>query len=332
MKMKLDDLDLRLIWHLDYDARLAATELSKTLGVSKQSVAYRLKKLEQEGVVKGYLTQVDIHQLGYLSFRIYFKLKNIFYDRSAAFERFLTDNPYTLWVVRMNGAWDLQVVFTVRDYIHLNRIFKKIMQRFGAQIHKYNISMTAVSYSFKRDYLVKSKRDKRVRTYFGFEPRPHVFDVTDYKLIGFLAQNARATMDEVVKGVGISFPTVKARLKKLEAEKVIQGYRLLSDSNRLGRRYYKALLSLYNISEELEAKIYDYCASQDFVTYLNEVLGDWQLEVEVEVLDISELHDLLKKLRQKFSSHIVDYEILEITEELKHNYFPMAEELINQPN
>lgn len=56
--MDIDALDQRLIALLRHDARLPAAVLAQKLGVSRGTVANRLRRLEDGGVVVGYTVQL----------------------------------------------------------------------------------------------------------------------------------------------------------------------------------------------------------------------------------------------------------------------------------
>jgi DNA-binding Lrp family transcriptional regulator len=56
--MDIDPLDHRLIALLRQDARLPAAVLAQKLGVSRGTVANRLRKLEDAGVIVGYAVQL----------------------------------------------------------------------------------------------------------------------------------------------------------------------------------------------------------------------------------------------------------------------------------
>lgn len=53
-KPDLDDLDRRLIAELSADARLTQVALAARVGLSRSAVQERIKRLEREGVIRGY--------------------------------------------------------------------------------------------------------------------------------------------------------------------------------------------------------------------------------------------------------------------------------------
>ena len=51
-----------------------------------------------------------------------------------------------------------------------------------------------------------------------------MIDKIDEQLIGLLAKNGRATLNELAKKVGLSVSPCQTRIKKLEEQKYILGY------------------------------------------------------------------------------------------------------------
>ncbi|MDV3103908.1 TRASH domain-containing protein [Thermococcus waiotapuensis] len=57
--MKIDELDLKLIYLLIEDSRLSISELAERLGVSRPTVRARLERLEKEGIIQGYTVKLN---------------------------------------------------------------------------------------------------------------------------------------------------------------------------------------------------------------------------------------------------------------------------------
>jgi Lrp/AsnC family leucine-responsive transcriptional regulator len=62
---RVDQTDLQLLQELQENARLSLAELGRRIGLSPPSVADRLKRLEDDGVITGYRTEIDPRALGY---------------------------------------------------------------------------------------------------------------------------------------------------------------------------------------------------------------------------------------------------------------------------
>ena len=61
----IDQTNLRLVDHLQTDARLSLAELGRRVGLSAPAVAERVARLEDDGTIRGYRAEVDPRALGY---------------------------------------------------------------------------------------------------------------------------------------------------------------------------------------------------------------------------------------------------------------------------
>ena len=61
----IDATNLRLLEELQRDARISQAELGRRVGLSAPAVAERLGRLEREGTITGYRTDVDPRALGF---------------------------------------------------------------------------------------------------------------------------------------------------------------------------------------------------------------------------------------------------------------------------
>lgn len=61
---QIDQFDRKIIDHLVRDGRMAVTELAEKVGLSKTPCQVRLKRLIDDGVIKGFRAVVDLAQLG----------------------------------------------------------------------------------------------------------------------------------------------------------------------------------------------------------------------------------------------------------------------------
>ena len=77
--MKIDLKDRKILYELDTNSRQSYHEIAKKVGLSKDSIIYRIKKLQEQGVIKKFHTIYDVGKLGFISFRLYLKFQNSFH-------------------------------------------------------------------------------------------------------------------------------------------------------------------------------------------------------------------------------------------------------------
>ena len=62
---QIDDVNRLILSQVQDDARLTLAELGRRVGLSAPAVAERLQRLEAEGVIRAYRTEIDPRALGY---------------------------------------------------------------------------------------------------------------------------------------------------------------------------------------------------------------------------------------------------------------------------
>src|SRR4030067_1684558 len=65
MAMELNETDVKILKGLLEDARFSSREIAKNVGVSVGTVLSRIKKMEDDGIIKGYSVLLDHERLGY---------------------------------------------------------------------------------------------------------------------------------------------------------------------------------------------------------------------------------------------------------------------------
>ena len=63
--MEYDDLDKRILELLSRNSRLSVREISKIIDSSPPTVSRRIRRLEESGIIKGYVSIIEDEELGY---------------------------------------------------------------------------------------------------------------------------------------------------------------------------------------------------------------------------------------------------------------------------
>ena len=63
--IQLDETDIKILQELIADARLSSRQIAKHCGISIGTALSRIKKMEVEGIIKGYSAILDHEKLGY---------------------------------------------------------------------------------------------------------------------------------------------------------------------------------------------------------------------------------------------------------------------------
>ncbi len=326
---KLDKKDFRILHELDYNARMGLKALGKKVGLSPQVAKYRMDRLRREGVIKGSMAVVDFHRLGFYTYRVYLRLQKATEKEEKAIVDYFVAHPKTIWVVSTSGRWDMEVVFLAKNPIQVNGFLRGMKKEVGEWMGNYSMSPAMVNYHFGRAYL--GEAEGRETPKYGGEVPAEELDLADLRILRELSLDARVSNQEIAGKVGMSFNAVKERIRGMERRGIIQAYRIFIDLGKVGRTFYKAMISTGGVGEEEEKAMVSFCMREESVVYLVGTAGEWDLEVEAEVRDEEEFRGIMGRFRNAFSGVMRDYEVLHVYREHKINYFPMADEMVAGP-
>ena len=126
----VDDIDLQLIALLRQDARLPAAVLASRLGVSRGTVANRLRRLEDEGVITGRVALVDAEKAGMgLSVFIFIRTSNHDPGWLKKFHDAVAGLPEITGVYRMTGDLDYVLRARIADVKAYDRLYQRLIAR-----------------------------------------------------------------------------------------------------------------------------------------------------------------------------------------------------------
>lgn len=75
MEEELDAYDKKILFELDINARMSASKIAKKIKIPKETVNYRIKRLEKEGWINRLYTIFNASLFGYSYYRIFLKFK-----------------------------------------------------------------------------------------------------------------------------------------------------------------------------------------------------------------------------------------------------------------
>ncbi|SDC22580.1 Lrp/AsnC family transcriptional regulator [Actinokineospora iranica] len=122
-------------------------------------------------------------------------------------------------------------------------------------------------------------------------------DDVDLRLLTLLQEDGRSTQAALAKAVGLSGPSVYARIKRLESEGVIQGYSAILAPESLGQ----ALVAFIRVgtmaSPDEQEPFESYVERSGAVLECHDVDGEDSYVVKVRVGSPQELRVLLAEIR-----------------------------------
>ncbi len=322
--LKLDLKDRKLLYELDLNSRQSAHQLAKKIGLSKDAIIYRMKKLQEAGIIKQFHTVIDVGKLNFISFRLYLKLHNTTPEKEAEIIEYLKAKSVVAWLVSIDGEYDLGLWILTKTITEMNLFWKELLQKYRDNIEQRQLTIfTKVSY-FPRTYLLDKKQND-LEYVFISEPHPADLDETDVAILQLLAPQARLPVTEIAQKLKLTAKTVAARIRLLEKKKVIVGYRTVFDLEKLGYLYYKVHFNLHNASLQKERQFRQYIKQHPNIVYDNEVLGSDDVEIELQVPSPREFRTICNEIKQEFADIISGYKYMLFYQEHKFVFFPTVQ-------
>ncbi len=294
----MDKLDWKILEILDWYGREPVSSIARQAKASKDVVAYRIRKLEEQGIIIRYYPLLDMHKLGYYTSRLYFELEEIDEQQEKDFIEFLDKEINAGLIFRMDYPYRYGIVIWTRSIYDIEKVIIRIKRKIGKILISYNHSIFCTFRVYPKDYLFDKKYHM---TYRSLEPQtmmPH--DDIDFKILKELATNARMSTVEIAKHLHIPQTTVSNKIRNLEKRGIIMGYRAEIDFIKLG--YMNYFLEIYLEINENLSQIEAWVNTNRNVVWLQKIIGTCDIEVEVELKDRVELESLLNELRSRFKN------------------------------
>jgi len=326
--MDLDIKDRKILAELDLNARATFNEIGKKTGLSKETTIYRIRRLEERGIIKRYTTLVDIAKLGYTGFAVYARFEKIDDKKKDEIIAYLEGISELYWIALVGGRFDIVFGIMCRSVFQFNQLYYRILDKYGEYLTDTTISMRTELRQNRRGYLLDSdlhlQKKKSKAPYFGKEPTLERLDETDSQILSLLSNNARMPVVSLSEKLKTPASTISARIKGMEKRGVIQGYSAYIRAQQYGMQSYRLLLSLQKMDDYARNKIFAYAQENPKMILAIETVGEWNFEITLEVGSHEELQNEISKLRDRFSDIIKKLEfIIMFEDDLVYDPYPL---------
>lgn len=137
---ELDDIDRRILREVQRDALTPVETIGERAGLSRNACWRRIKRLEQDGVLRGRVALVDPEALD-LGLMVYIAVRTDSHDPEwqRTFTKAVNDLPEILGVYRTSGELDYLLRARVADVRAYDRLYQRLIRK---------VALTDISASF----------------------------------------------------------------------------------------------------------------------------------------------------------------------------------------
>jgi len=133
---RLSASDCRMLASLEWLEEFNVSRLARQLGEPPSTIEYRLRRLEEKGVIAGYFHDYSpLHEsVGFPGFTLLIRLKGSPAGFAAEFFEFCQKHPFIDVLNGAIGSWDYKLMARVPSYDGVLRLVDEIHERFDDRI------------------------------------------------------------------------------------------------------------------------------------------------------------------------------------------------------
>jgi len=301
---KIDLKDRKILYELDIDSRQSFRSIGRKIGLSKDVVAGRVKNLQEKGIIKRFFSYYDILQLGLNFLRFYFKFQYVTPEiKKEIIDHFMNDD-YVNNLFSTEGSYDLGVLMMVKDISDIYPLWKKTLAKYGDYFSNQVFSVYMGESIYGHGFLLEDSK-KHGRTPLKKNWGKVEIDDLDLKILKLLVSNSRIPTLEIAKKLKSNVTTIHSRIERLVKSKVILGFTVELDLDKLGYQVWK--VDFYLSEYTKINQIVNYIEKNPLLYCVDYTIGYADLELEINVKNINELHDIIEDLHSKFPRIIRNY-------------------------
>ena len=317
---KIDLKDRKIIYELDLNCRQSNTQIGKKVGLKKDVVSYRIKGLQEEGVINKFYAAIDSFKLGYDVFRIYINFQYITQEKKEEIIKYFVDSENTWRVASSRGRYDLIVTVLVKNPTPFYAFYEETLKRYRYYFKEIFFSQLYEMFGYKHAVLFDEISSDEKAYEYRYDGKIVNIDPIDYKILYLLSSNTKIPSVEIARMINITSATVINRIDKLIKLGVIQSYSIDIETNKLGYKSFLVNLAIRNY--EKKNHIISYLSNIPFIYEIHKAIGGCDLELTLFTLNFEHFQRLMEDLRNKFPEDITNYDYLFVSNVHKNNYFP----------
>lgn len=131
IKKEIDKIDKKMMEILNQNSRLNASEVGEQLGLNYKTIQYRLKRLEEKGIIQAFRTWIDFKKIGYVYHKAMFKLKNFSDKEEKKILQFCKQNKNVMYVITCVWPWNVEIEVQAESeetFLKIVKEFRNLME------------------------------------------------------------------------------------------------------------------------------------------------------------------------------------------------------------
>ena len=303
--MELDLLDKKIMYELDLNARASVTKIAKKVRASKETVKFRIKRLLKEGYIKGFYTVFNTAKLGYFYYKTFLKFHRTTPEIEKGIVEYIKSQRNCAYLGSCEGPYDLTFLLMIKNARQFKEFMMTFKEKYGDYILEKEIHTVLTTHRMNEKFLFAGKTSKH--SFYQDEISRNPIDYTDIKIMQILSKDARISLIDLGKRIKVDQKVAKYRIKKLEKEGIIIAYTSAPNFDKLKLQFIQINFDLKNI--KIIPSIIEFFDKTNKCLYALELLGKYDLTIEIHVENDRVLREIMENFKQQFVDKYNDYDI-----------------------
>lgn len=162
----LDALDYEILKAISTNARINSVDIVKSVKkITAEAISYRIKKLQEAGIIRGFRVVLDYGKLGFLWYKLLLNLSEMPSQLESKLKEFLRRNKKVIYADKTHGEWNIRLELLVENHDDFHKELINIRKLLASYLNRYELMVifgdhTMVSFTegiygdFKRKLLL----------------------------------------------------------------------------------------------------------------------------------------------------------------------------------
>lgn len=318
MKEKLDAYDKKILFELDIDSRTSASQIAKKLKIPKETVNYRIKRLEKHGWVNRLYTIFNASLFGYSYYRVFLKFYKLTASTETEIIDYITNDPTCANLRTMEGQFDMVFLTIQKNPAELKGFLQCFFNLYGMDVEEKNVQMMIKTHKLNQKFLYNGRTIKKTCNHM--DTKEYMLDNTDLGIMKAISTDARTKLSDIAQSLQRDSRLVEYHLRKMVRLGIIVAYTIDLNLTKLKRERIQIDIALND--PIVIPNIINFFDKTNTCLFIHEMLGKYDLSVEIYVENDEMLRDILEKFKEHFLEKYAYYDVSHVYKEFVINWSP----------